>query len=337
VLQAPGAALGSWAVLGALLQPTGTNSPFLFREPLGQSREVKVALSGLFGRFVARAYLERYFRMAVFAHLGARSLVIDARRKIRAVKSLRGDFPDWVASDASFSTIFIAEAKGCHDPKGPEMALERAWNQAQRVDIFVDDRRATVKRIAIATRWGAFRGGSSESILHVRDPNDAGEHLSGDEQNAILVGIARAHVANLLKPLGHTELANTLKALNTSPFPNQQLEKARAALEKVSLQEVLGGAGSSGPTDALIGGLVTRAGPLQHVDLSLADRQTLSRLELRPRFVGFERRFVAAVVDGQLDQIRKASLVKPKSEGELRSDPGGAWVIELGGDIAIKI
>lgn len=59
VLQTPGAALGSWALLDALLQPTGTGTPFLFREPLGQAREVKVALSGLFGRFVARAYVER--------------------------------------------------------------------------------------------------------------------------------------------------------------------------------------------------------------------------------------------------------------------------------------
>jgi len=69
VLQTPGAALGSWALLDALLTPTGARSPFVFREPLGQSREVKVALSGLFGRFVARAYLERYFGLSVFTHV----------------------------------------------------------------------------------------------------------------------------------------------------------------------------------------------------------------------------------------------------------------------------
>lgn len=55
VLQTPGAALGSWALLDSLLAPTGPGTPFLFREPLGQAREVKVALSCLFGRFVARA------------------------------------------------------------------------------------------------------------------------------------------------------------------------------------------------------------------------------------------------------------------------------------------
>ena len=33
----------------------GAGTPFVFRDPLGKAREVKVALSGLFGRFVARA------------------------------------------------------------------------------------------------------------------------------------------------------------------------------------------------------------------------------------------------------------------------------------------
>lgn len=60
VLQTPGVTYGSWSILDKLLMPTGAGTPFIFREPLGQSREVKVALSGLFGRFVARAYLERY-------------------------------------------------------------------------------------------------------------------------------------------------------------------------------------------------------------------------------------------------------------------------------------
>jgi hypothetical protein len=72
VLQTPGTAYGAWSILDALLTPTGTGTPFIFKEPLGQAREVKVALSGLFGRFVARAYLERYFKLSIFAHLGSR-------------------------------------------------------------------------------------------------------------------------------------------------------------------------------------------------------------------------------------------------------------------------
>jgi hypothetical protein len=49
VLQTPGAAYGAWSILDALLMPTGTGTPFIFKKPLGQAREVKVALSGMVG------------------------------------------------------------------------------------------------------------------------------------------------------------------------------------------------------------------------------------------------------------------------------------------------
>ena len=54
VLQTPGAAYGAWSILDTLLTPTGVGTPFIFRETLGQAREVKVALSSLSERFVAR-------------------------------------------------------------------------------------------------------------------------------------------------------------------------------------------------------------------------------------------------------------------------------------------
>jgi hypothetical protein len=68
VLQTPGTAYGAWSILDTLQTPSGTGTPFIFKEPLRQAREVKVALSGLFGRFVARAYLERHFNLSIFAH-----------------------------------------------------------------------------------------------------------------------------------------------------------------------------------------------------------------------------------------------------------------------------
>jgi hypothetical protein len=45
---------------------------------------VKAALSGLFGRFVARAYLERYFNLSIFAHLGSKTIDLDGRRRSRS-------------------------------------------------------------------------------------------------------------------------------------------------------------------------------------------------------------------------------------------------------------
>jgi hypothetical protein len=64
---------------------------------LSDKREVKVALSSLFGRFVARAYLERYFNLSVFAHLGSRTIDLDRRRKVKIQRLARGDLPDWIA------------------------------------------------------------------------------------------------------------------------------------------------------------------------------------------------------------------------------------------------
>jgi len=94
LLQTPGATCGVWSILDALLSPTGVGTPFIFRESLGQAREAKVALSGLFRRFVARAYLERYFDLSIFAHLGNRVVDLDRRKQARIKRLARGDLPD---------------------------------------------------------------------------------------------------------------------------------------------------------------------------------------------------------------------------------------------------
>jgi hypothetical protein len=234
VLQMPGAALGSWAILDALLAPTGLGSPFTYKEPLGQAREVKVALSCLFGRFVARAYLTHYFNLSIFAHLGRRSLKLNRMRNAEVVQTARGDLPDWVACRSDLSGATVAEAKGCHDRSGPAAALERAWRQAQRVDVLIGGRRETVKRVAIATRWGAAWGGPTVPLMAVKDPTDEGDPITDEEKGIIAVGLARRRAANLLRPLGEVELANALKALAETPFHNlvaRETQRARSALD----------------------------------------------------------------------------------------------------------
>ena len=135
ILQTPGAALGSWSMLEALLQPTGDDTPFVFRQPLGEAREVKVALSGLFGRFVARAYLTRCFGLSIFAHLGQSTIVLDDRRQIEIVPCKKGDLPDWVVCSSTLHDLTVAEAKGSHAQSGPAQALGRAWKQAGRIRV----------------------------------------------------------------------------------------------------------------------------------------------------------------------------------------------------------
>jgi hypothetical protein len=340
VLQTPGATLGSWAILDALLAPTGAGTPFIFREPLGQAREVKVALSGLFGRFVARAYLERYFALSIFTHLGQRTILLDGKRRIeiRRKPGQRGDLPDWVACDSTLGKLTVAEAKGCHDKPGPNKALARAWSQADRIDVVSGGKTATIKRIAIATRWGASTGGAGTPLLAVRDPDDAGE-MSVEDLGAASVGLVRFHVANLLKALGYGEAATSLLLLASARndrVEGQASQAAIAAVNAAPLHDVTEPMADIGPSDGLLGAWVTRAGPLPESSLSRADQEILRRLDFRPVFVGVERRVVKAAIDGDAQHLRALMTSTRQTTGGVRTDGGACWMIRPAEGTAIS-
>ena len=330
VLQTPGAALASWTVLDRLLAP---GPRFVFLEPLGQAREVKVALSGLFGRFVARAYLERYFGLSVFSHVVPGAVVLDGILPIRIERRFRGDLPDWAACSTSRFALNVAEAKGCHDKLGPAYPLARAWEQANRIDVFVGGQRVPAKRIAIATRWGVATGGPCEPRIAVYDPVDEGDPTDGAEQAAIFVGLFRYHIANMILSLGHVELARSLRALAMSQELNDHrtmTQRARALLDQVGTEELPQGDG--GETHGLVGGFVTRAGPLVAANVTRVDWQMLSRLDLRPTFVGVDRELIRAVIDGEPSGIREALAIRPAVPRTARSDHAGGWIIPLGNE-----
>ncbi len=330
VLQTPGAAYGAWSILDALLAATGPGTPFIFKEPLGQAREVKVALSGLFGRFVARAYLERYFDLSIFAHLTSRSLLLDGRRRrIDIVRRSRGDLPDWVACAADLTSLTVAEAKGCHDPGGPDKALTRGWAQTQRIDVTARGRKVTIKRVAIATRWAAATSGPAQTYLSARDPVDEGEPIDPDDKDAVFIGLLRHHTANLIHPLGHAELADALRRLARESFqPGLQRDaaSARALLDAAPVREVDG----ASAIDGLVGGIVTRAGPLTDATANPTDQDVLARLNLRPVFVGIERNVIDAAIEGNATTVRDRLAAAIKHDEFARPDRAGGWIIPLG-------
>jgi CBS domain-containing protein len=329
VLQTPGAAYGAWSILDALLTPTGAGTPFIFKEPLGQAREVKVALSGLFGRFVARAYLERYFNLSIFAHLGSRIIDLDRRRKIKVKRLSRGDLPDWVACASDLSSLTVAEAKGCHDVGGPAKALDRAWAQAGRIDVTAQDRKVTVKRIAIATRWGMVAAGPADAYLSVRDPVDEGDPIDPKDKDTLFIGLLRLHIANLIKPLGHAELSGALHRLTHQPFARRlqdDLNHARTLLDAAPVRELE----KASSTGGLIGGIVTRAGPVVDADVAPADQEALARLHLRPVFVGIERDLIRAAIDAEPQAVRNRIADTVSPDEFARPDRAGGWIIPLG-------
>lgn len=329
VLQTPGAAYGAWSILDALLAPTGVGTPFIFREPLGQAREVKVALSGLFGRFVARAYLERYFNLSIFAHLGSQTIDLDRRRKVKIRRLSRGDLPDWIACASDLSSLTVAEAKGCHDPRGPAKALTRAWAQAGRIDVTAQDRKVTVKRIAIATRWGMAVAGPTDAHLSVKDPLDEGEPIEPQDKDALFIGMLRLHIANLIRPLGHAELAGALYRLTQQPFPRRlqaDLDLARSALDAAPVGEM----DKTSAMGGLIGGIATRAGPVTDTDITPGDQETLARLNLRPVFVGVERELIRAAIDAESQTVRTRLSQSVRPDDFARPDRAGGWIVPLG-------
>ena len=332
VLQTPGASFGSWSILGSLLAP---GAPFVFREPLGHAREVKVALSGLFGRFVARAYLERYFGLSVFASIGRNPIVLDGQRSIEVCKCGSGDLPDWVAATSFLGGLTVAEAKGSHDPSGPKRALKRAWAQAGRVYILSNGRRVPVKRIAIATRWGMCSDGPRVPRIAVRDPIDEGDHMERDEMDAVFVGLFRHHAASLIARLGHEKLAESLRSIASAASERdkrQAVERAHDFLEGSSKESVVPNADHPGK-DRLIGGIVTRAGPLANATITRLDSDVLARLDLRPVFVGIERDLLRAAVEGDPSSLWDALAGRQISGDGERGDQARGWIIPLGEEI----
>jgi len=289
---------------------------------------VKVALSGLFGRFVARAYLERYFGLSVFAHLTSNSLTLDGRRQVGIVRLARGDLPDWIACTAGLTSLTVAEAKGCHDRSGPAKALERAWNQVHRVDVVAGSRRVGVKRLAVATRWGSATSTPSDPHISVHDPEETGEPIGQEDKDALFIGLLRQHVANLVGPLGYRELADALRRLSRFRFERalqNQASRARTLLSEAPVRDLAGVAHGGG----LVGGFVTRAGPLTEGALDSADQDMLARLNLRPVFVGIERKLIEVAISGEAGVVREF-LAAPRTDEFGRPDRAGGWIVPLG-------
>jgi hypothetical protein len=242
ILQSPGPAVGLWGLFEPLLDLA--SAEFRFVEPLGQSREVKTALSGLFGRFVARAYATRHLGLTHFTHVTRPPMRLSGpmRGELRRVWGRRGDMPDWVAWGPR-SGMAIVEAKGCHDRSGPQQALGRAFAQAERAEIRGKQGLAPFKRYAIATRWGFAAPLNWEPMLWVRDPDEEGDHVTPEEIHELQVGVIRLHYASLLDRLEQRALAAGLRDLASTPFRNRYAEagsRATAALEAASPRRIVG-------------------------------------------------------------------------------------------------
>jgi hypothetical protein len=86
-----------------------------------------------------------------------------------------------------------------------------------------------------------------------------------------------------------------------------------------------------------MGNWVTRAGPIGRRELlSAADQESLRRLELRPVFVGLERRLVMALIAGNIADIRSITSRGRQATGTVRTDGAATWMVDVGDGITLE-
>jgi hypothetical protein len=64
--------------------------------------------------------------------------------------------------------------------------------------------------------------------------------------------------------------------------------------------------------------------------LSTEDQLTLSRLDLRPVFVGVERNIVRAAINDDASEARRLTMGTTRKDDVARADAAGDWIVPLG-------
>lgn len=198
-----------------LSEITSSSSYFEWSSRLGEVRETRTALSGLFGRFVARAFLAREAQCSKFWPITSKTMAIPipSGAQLMPAPGTSGDLPDWACnSPLAPSGVIIAEAKGSHDRGGYSQALERAKGQVERVDLISGTTTLTVKRYAIATRW-AIHGDPhlTEPWLAVHDPVGGQRNATSPERRQIATLISSMHFAALARGMGYERFATWIE------------------------------------------------------------------------------------------------------------------------------
>ena len=177
----------------------------------GIGRDARIAFSGLFGRYMARAYLTEYEGVRVLVPLDVAKRQLEGTDYvIKKDPPSRGHEADWIGIDNQ--GLVIVEAKGTfndgikpwHDRYSQPPILQTAIEQVERTAVF-DSRRGRklrAKRWAIASRWGTEDNGREPTLL-AWDSNE--EELRKEDYRTLANILHGADVGSILKGLGHSE------------------------------------------------------------------------------------------------------------------------------------
>ncbi len=182
----------------------------------GIGRDARIAFSGLFGRYMARAYLTEYEGVRVLVPLDVAKRQLEGTDYvIKKNPPSRGHEADWIGIDNQ--GLVIVEAKGTfndgikpwHDRYSQPPILQTAIEQAERTAVF-DSRRGRklrAKRWAIASRWGTEDNGREPTLL-AWDSEE--EELSDADFRTIANILLLTDTNSLMRELGHSGAENML-------------------------------------------------------------------------------------------------------------------------------
>jgi hypothetical protein len=198
----------------------------------GVGWEMRSAWSGLFGRFFARAYLQKQgFTWFLPLERSYNQLTPD----LVVTRAEYGkEVADWVCakSEAGMQAgeLAVAEAKGRHREGHVDIAkLPRPLASAlEQIDnTFVMTRRpggdlhpCATKGYAILSRWSNESKGA-RALLRVVDPETPGWTPDRTERNDAISGIAQRHVSELLDGIGLEGLAYATSPVKEPPSPDE--------------------------------------------------------------------------------------------------------------------
>jgi len=225
---------------------------FRWVSPLGQIRETKTALSGLFGRFVARAYLTRYCQFRYFEPIRSDTQTLSSWPNFTVRRVDNGDLPDWIVTTAAgANSIAIAEAKGSHNTNGYGAPLASAKSQVRRIEIMSGTTTLAIKRYAIVSRW-SVQGNPNLDMpwLAVDDPEEGERPPNSNERKLLARSIALGHFAAMAEGLGATAISNAL----------QLAKKARPGSLQLPRQELIQVEREDAHARTVLGAAITSSG-----------------------------------------------------------------------------
>jgi hypothetical protein len=269
----------------------------------GRGIEMRRAFSGLFGRFFARAYLQRYHGFTWFVPIDGSPTVLSNRARIVGKPGSSAEMPDWFCAQPGM--VAIAEAKGSHQRSnataqtlpGP---LKTAEKQIGGVVLEVRSfgrggaeiwTARSIKGWAVMSRWGVQEP-DRDAFQYVLDPPTDGELLSNDDREHLVQDAARLHVAQTLEEMGYTDLAGEfgVAAFNDDARPRQT---ATLEIEGEASIEYLGAV----------------VGPLGILPMTLD--QAIATAAAMPAELARQIRFVGMQID-HIRRLRDQSPLEPR-------------------------